>query len=102
MILRALLPQTPRARSGDLGEILASELVKDETNLRLPVRRMRFKDGREVVMRGDDFIGVGRKSAGKWPRRFNINPLRGSFRSPATSGNKSDTGGIKWPTKITE
>ncbi|WP_309646188.1 Hachiman antiphage defense system protein HamA [Phenylobacterium sp.] len=58
-ILRALLPQSPRARSGDLGEILASELVEEEIGFRVPVRRMRFKDGREVAMRGDDFIGVG-------------------------------------------
>lgn len=58
-ILRALLPQSKRARSGDLGEILASELVEEEMGFRVPVRRMRFKDGREVAMRGDDFIGVG-------------------------------------------
>ncbi len=58
-ILRALLPQSKRARSGDLGEILASELVEEEIGFRVPVRRMRFKDGREVAMRGDDFIGVG-------------------------------------------
>ncbi len=64
-ILRALLPQSPRARSGDLGEILASELVEEETNFSVPVRRMRFKDGREVAMRGDDFIGVGRDSEDK-------------------------------------
>ncbi len=57
-ILRALLPQSPRARSGDLGEILASEMVEEDTDFRVPVRRMRFKDGREVPMRGDDFIGV--------------------------------------------
>jgi len=58
-ILRALLPQSKRARSGDLGEILASELVEEDLGFRVPVRRMRFKDGREVAMRGDDFIGVG-------------------------------------------
>lgn len=92
--------QTPRARSGDLGKILASELVKDETNFRLPVRRMRFKDRREVVMRGDDFTGVGRDGEDRCPRRFNINLLGGSFRSAATSCNKSDTGGIKWPSRI--
>lgn len=64
-ILRALLPQSKRARSGDLGEILASELVEEETGFRVPVRRMRFKDGREVAMRGDDFIGVGYDSDDK-------------------------------------
>lgn len=58
-ILRAKLPQTPTARSGDLGEILATELVEEEIGLRVPVRRLRYKDGRNMAMRGDDFIGAG-------------------------------------------
>lgn len=57
-ILRELLPTTPRARAGDFGEVLASELAEDMLEFEVPVRRMRFKDGREVPMRGDDFIGV--------------------------------------------
>jgi hypothetical protein len=57
-ILRELLPTTKRARAGDLGEILASELTEEHLEFDVPVRRMRFKDGREVPMRGDDFIGV--------------------------------------------
>jgi len=58
-ILRTELPQTSRARSGDLGEILATELVEEEIGLRVPVRRLRYKDGRNMAMRGDDFIGAG-------------------------------------------
>lgn len=58
-ILRAELPQTPKSRSGDLGEILATELVEEEVGLRVPVRRLRYKDGRNMAMRGDDFIGAG-------------------------------------------
>lgn len=58
-ILRAELPQTDRGRSGDLGEILATELVEEEIGLRVPVRRLRYKDGRNMAMRGDDFIGAG-------------------------------------------
>ena len=57
-ILRELLPTSARARSGDLGEILASELTAERLEFEVPVRRMRFKDGREVPMRGDDFIGI--------------------------------------------
>jgi hypothetical protein len=57
-ILKELLPTSARARSGDLGEILASELTAEQLEFEVPVRRMRFKDGREVPMRGDDFIGV--------------------------------------------
>ncbi len=58
-ILRTELPQTRKARSGDLGEILATELVEEEIGLRVPVRRLRYKDGRNMAMRGDDFIGAG-------------------------------------------
>lgn len=57
-ILRTLLPRTGRARSGDLGEILATELVEEETGFRVPVRRLRYKDRREMALRGDDFIGA--------------------------------------------
>lgn len=58
-ILRAVLPRQNRARSGELGEILATELVEEEIGFRVPVRRLRYKDGREMALRGDDFIGVG-------------------------------------------
>ena len=36
-ILRKRLPTRPSARSGDLGEILASELVEEETGFRVPL-----------------------------------------------------------------
>jgi hypothetical protein len=57
-ILRERLPRTTRARSGELGEILATELVEEEIGYAVPVRRLRYKDGREMALRGDDFIGV--------------------------------------------
>ena len=63
-ILRAQLPQTTKGRSGDLGEILATELVEEEIGLRVPVRRLRYKDGRNMAMRGDDFIGAGYNNDG--------------------------------------
>jgi len=53
------MPQTPTSRSGDLGEILATELVEEEIGLSVPVRRLRYKDGRNMALRGDDFIGAG-------------------------------------------
>ena len=57
-ILSEAMPQTPKGRSGDLGEILATELVEEEIGLRVPVRRLRYQDGRNMAMRGDDFIGA--------------------------------------------
>lgn len=58
-ILAERLPRTKTARSGELGEILATELVEEELGFDVPVRRLRYKDGREMALRGDDFIGVG-------------------------------------------
>jgi len=46
-------------------EILATELVEEEIGLRVPVRRLRYKDGRNMAMRGDDFIGAGYDAAGE-------------------------------------
>jgi hypothetical protein len=57
-VLRERLPRSKKARSGDLGEILASELVEEKLEFNVPIRRMRYKDGREVALRGDDFIGI--------------------------------------------
>ena len=58
-VLKAVVPQGAKARSGDLGEILAAELVEEKTEFTVPIRRLRYKDGREMALRGDDFIGVG-------------------------------------------
>jgi hypothetical protein len=52
------LPKSKKARSGELAEILASELVEEKLGFEVPVRRLRYKDGREMALRGDDFIGV--------------------------------------------
>jgi len=56
--LRERLPRTARIRSGEIGEILATEFVEFKTDFRIPVRRLRYKDGRGMPLRGDDFIGV--------------------------------------------
>lgn len=57
-IMAERLPRSPRARSGELGEILATELVEEKLNYKVPIRRLRYKDGREMALRGDDFIGI--------------------------------------------
>jgi hypothetical protein len=57
-VLRQQLPESARARSGDLGEIIATEFVEELTGYRVPVRRLRFKDGREMALRGEDLIAV--------------------------------------------
>jgi hypothetical protein len=58
-LLRALLPQTAIGRSGDLGEILATEAVPQLIHpFHIPIKRLRWKDARDFAMRGEDLIGV--------------------------------------------
>lgn len=57
-ILRERLPTELKSRSGEVGEILATEFIEHQTGFRIPVRRLRYKDGREMALRGDDFVGI--------------------------------------------
>lgn len=52
------LPTSKTSRSGDIGEILATEVSESSLGYEVPVRRLRWKDGREMALRGDDIIGV--------------------------------------------
>jgi len=52
------LPKSKTSRSGDIGEILATEVSESSLGYKVPVRRLRWKDGREMALRGDDIIGV--------------------------------------------
>lgn len=55
--LLELLPRGRRARSGDLGEILATEYINSEMpRFEVPVRKLRWKDHREQPMRGNDIL----------------------------------------------
>jgi HamA len=54
----AKLPTGPRSRSGDIGEILASSWVSEFTGYRISVLKLRWKDHREMAMRGDDILAV--------------------------------------------
>ena len=88
-ILRERLPRTKKARSGDLGEILASELVEEKLNFNVPVRRMRYKDGREVPLRGDDFIGV------RYDKEDGLRLLKGESKSRKVLGEDAITAARK-------
>lgn len=85
-ILRERLPRGKKARSGDLGEILASELIEEKLGFDVPVRRMRFKDGREVALRGDDFIGVAYDE-----ERDRLRLLKGESKSRMSLGRGTIT-----------
>lgn len=52
------LPTSKSIRSGDLGEILATEWIVTQGDYQVPVKRLRWKDHRNMAMRGDDVIGI--------------------------------------------
>jgi hypothetical protein len=70
------LPTNIKTRSGDLCEILATEYVRECTGYDVPINRLRYKDDREMAMRGDDVIGV-RRVAGR------VQVLKGEAKSRA-------------------
>ena len=52
------IPVTKRGQSGDLGEILATEFVNSPSMAyEVPINRLRWKDSRELPMRGEDLVG---------------------------------------------
>ena len=77
-LLKEHLPTLKRARSGDLGEIVATEIAECRLAYQVPVRRLRWKDGREMALRGDDIVGLARGASNKL--RF----LKGESKSRAT------------------
>jgi hypothetical protein len=58
LLLKEEFPKSKKARSGELGEVFATELVERRLGFEVPIRRLRWKDGREMALRGDDIIGV--------------------------------------------
>jgi hypothetical protein len=77
-VLRELLPRTKAARSGDFGEVLAAEVAEQAIGFMVPVRRLRWKDGRNMALRGDDIVGVRVDAKGK------LEFLKGESKSYAT------------------
>ena len=57
--LRTKLPKTKKGRSGELGEVLALSFVEQETVWCESVKKLRWKDHREMPMRGDDVLALG-------------------------------------------
>ena len=57
-LLSVKLPQAKIMRSGDLGEVLATEYIREQTRYEVPINRLRWKDDRDAPIRGDDVIGI--------------------------------------------
>lgn len=96
-MLSDLLPQTAQIRSGDLGEIYATEWIEAYSGYRAPIKRLRWKDHRNMAMRGDDVIGMlldaetQRLSFLKTEAKSRIN-LRAQTLDEARSGLDKDNG----------
>jgi hypothetical protein len=73
------LPTGTRARSGELGEVIAAQYAARELGYRT-ITRLRWKDHREMAMRGDDIIGIRTTRAGS------IEFLKGESKSRARLG----------------
>lgn len=72
------IPTSMRGKSGDLGEILATEYINaGYLPFVVPVNRLRWKDSRDLPMRGEDVIGFA----------FDAKPLR-FLKGEAKSGKK--------------
>lgn len=67
-ILKKKLPTSKMSRSGDLGEVLAHEFIATELAAELPIKKLRWKDSRNMALRGDDVIGF-KFGKGRIPNR---------------------------------
>jgi hypothetical protein len=57
-IIANSLPDSKQVRSGDLGELLATEYVNAETHFDVPIKKLRWKSDRQMAMHGNDVVGV--------------------------------------------
>ncbi|MCA8835248.1 MAG: DUF1837 domain-containing protein [Proteobacteria bacterium] len=56
--IRDNIPTLQSAQSGDLGEIFATEYIRERMNFCVPINKLRWRDHREMALRGDDVIGL--------------------------------------------
>ena len=56
--LRTRLPTTKATKSGELGEILGLTFVEERTRWGSTIQKLRWKDSRNMPMRGDDVLAV--------------------------------------------
>jgi len=56
--LRVKLPEVKNIRSGDIGEVITTDYIEESTEYTVPIRKLRWRDHRNMAMRGDDVIGI--------------------------------------------
>lgn len=57
-VIQNSLPTSKQTRSGDFGEMVATEYIDAETTFRVPIRKLRWKSDRQMPMHGNDVIAV--------------------------------------------
>jgi len=68
-LIQDKLPTKKAIRSGDLGEIYATEWIDAHSGgYRAPIKRLRWKDHRNMAMRGDDVIGILQEAQSQRPQ----------------------------------
>lgn len=79
-LIEGKLPTTKNIRSGDLGEIFATEWIDSQSGgYHVPIKRLRWKDHRNMAMRGEDVIGIFQD-----PQTHRLNFLKTEAKSRAT------------------
>lgn len=56
--LRDKIPEVKNIRSGDVGEVITTDYIEEFTDFTVPIRKLRWRDHRDMAMRGDDVIGI--------------------------------------------
>lgn len=56
--LRDKIPEVKNIRSGDVGEVISTDYIEEFTDFSVPIRKLRWRDHRDMAMRGDDVIGI--------------------------------------------
>ena len=62
---------------------MATEFTEAKLDFKVPVRRLRYKDGRDMPLRGDDFIGIDYNR-----RDDELKLLKGESKSNASLSRK--------------
>ncbi len=72
------LPTSKQIRSGDLGEVLCNAYVIEGTVFKLGIKRLRWKDHRNMSMRGEDVLAFNLNGPGR-----TLNVLKAEVKSRA-------------------
>jgi hypothetical protein len=56
--LKDKIPVAKNIRSGDIGEVITTDYIEEFTDFTVPIRKLRWRDHRDMAMRGDDVIGI--------------------------------------------